>query len=265
MYVSVRQQRNNHLKVYTIYRYTFRDNFMQSTQKHIVEMLTQAIVEHRLRPGTHLVEQKVADHFGVSLALLGQALYQLEQKRLVVIDPANGAYIASPSVQDAQEVFEVRRILESEMVRLFVRQINPTHIRTLRDHLMQEQEAVSQANAAAGPPLHGDFHILVAQLLGNSVLEQLLRDLVSRCALITQMYKGAQDAQNSNHEHIQIVSAMVAKDEALAAELMEEHLFGEMSKLTLERSPASHEETMVFQSSYMATVEAHLATMHSPL
>jgi DNA-binding GntR family transcriptional regulator len=238
---------------------------MQSTPKHIVEMLTQAIVEHRLQPGTHLVEQKLADHFGVSHALLGQALYQLEQKRLVVIDPSNGAFIASPTVQEAQQVFEVRRMLESEMVRLFVRQINPAHIRALRDHLMQEKEAISHPNAAAGAPLRGDFHVLVAQLLGNSVLEQLLRDLVSRCALITLMYKGAQDAQNSNHEHIQIVSAMVAKDEAKAAELMEEHLFGEMSKLALDRSPASHEETMVFQSSYMATVEAHLATMHTPL
>ena len=39
----------------------------------IVESLTRAIVEHKLRPGTKLAEQKLADHFGVSRTLVRQA------------------------------------------------------------------------------------------------------------------------------------------------------------------------------------------------
>ena len=55
-----------------------------SSTQHIVQALTKAIVEHRLIPGVKLVEQKLADHFGVSRTLVRQALFQLENQRLIV-------------------------------------------------------------------------------------------------------------------------------------------------------------------------------------
>jgi DNA-binding GntR family transcriptional regulator len=238
---------------------------MESTTTHIVESLSKAIVEHRLQPGAKLVEQKLADHFGVSRTLVRQALYQLEQQHLVVIEPARGAFVASPSLQEAQEVFEVRRMLEAEMTRMFVRQISPPQIRALRDHLLAEKESISNHNVPGRVELLGDFHVLIARLLGNKVLEQMLRDLLSRCALITLMYQSVQGALESNREHVSIVAAMVAKDEDKAVRLMEEHLFHVVSSLTLDRKPPSGDVTEVFESSYMATVEAHLATEQAPL
>jgi DNA-binding GntR family transcriptional regulator len=238
---------------------------MESTTTHIVEALSKAIVEHRLQPGAKLVEQKLADHFGVSRTLVRQALYQLEQQRLVVIEPARGAFVASPSLQEAQEVFEVRRMLEAEMVRVFMRQVTPPQIRALRDHLLQEKEAVTAENVSSRVNLLGDFHVLIAKLIGNKVLEQMLSDLIARCALITLMYQSTQAAQLSNREHVGIVAAIVTKDEAKAVQLMEEHLFNVVSSLTLDRKPPSNNVTEVFESSYLNTVEAHLETMQSPL
>jgi DNA-binding GntR family transcriptional regulator len=238
---------------------------MESTTTHIVEALSKAIVEHRLQPGAKLVEQKLADHFGVSRTLVRQALYQLEQQRLVVIEPARGAFVASPSLQEAQDVFEVRRMLEAEMVRLFMRQITPQHIRALRDHLLQEKDAVAARNVPSRVALLGDFHVLIAKLLGNKVLEQMLSDLIARCALITLMYQSAQAAQDSNREHVSIVAAIVTKDEAKAVQLMEEHLFNVVSSLTLDRKPPSNDVGDVFEISYAATVEAHLETTQAPL
>jgi DNA-binding GntR family transcriptional regulator len=238
---------------------------MESTTTHILEALSKAIVEHRLQPGAKLVEQKLADHFGVSRTLVRQALYQLEQQHLVVIEPARGAFVASPSLKEAQEVFEVRRMLEAEMVRVFMRQITAQHIRALHDHLQQEKEAVATENVPSRVALLGDFHVLIAQLLGNKVLELMLRDLIARCALITLMYQSAQAAQDSNREHVSIVAAIIAKDEIKAVQLMEEHLFNVVSSLTLDRKPPSHDVSDVFETSYAATVEAHLETEASPL
>jgi DNA-binding GntR family transcriptional regulator len=238
---------------------------MESTTTQIVETLYNAIVEHRLQPGAKLVEQKLADHFGVSRTLVRQALYQLEQQRLVVIEPARGAFVASPSLQEAQEVFEVRRMLETEMVRVFIRQITAPQIRALRDHLLVEKEAVSAENAPSRVTLLGDFHVLIARLLGNKVLELMLRDLIARCALITLMYQSAQAAQESNHEHVGIVAAIVAKNEAKAVQLMEEHLLSVVNSLSLNRKPPSHDVAEVFESSYMNTLEAQLETTQVPL
>jgi len=90
-----------------------------STTRVIVDALTKAIVEHRLHPGTKLAEQKLADHFGVSRTLVRQALFQLAQKKLIRMEPARGAFVATPSSDEARQVFAARRMIELEMTRTF--------------------------------------------------------------------------------------------------------------------------------------------------
>jgi len=114
-----------------------------STTSFIVESLTRAIVEHRLLPGTKLAEQKLADHFGVSRTLVRQALFQLSQNRLIRLEPARGAFVATPSVDEARQVFAVRRMLEAEMVRAFIAQSTPAKIRALRQHVAAETATTS--------------------------------------------------------------------------------------------------------------------------
>lgn len=195
-----------------------------SSTRQIVEALTRAIVEHRLRPGTKLAEQKLADHFGVSRTLVRQALFQLSQNRLIRLEPARGAFVATPSADEARQVFAVRRMLEMEMTRAFARQVTPAMLRALREHIAQERAAVEQDDVPGRTELLGDFHVRMAELMGNQVLAELLRDLISRCALITLMYQSSEAAADSNDEHAAIVKALAARDEPLAVRLMEQHL-----------------------------------------
>jgi DNA-binding GntR family transcriptional regulator len=206
-----------------------------SSTHHIVESLTRAIVEHRLHPGTKLAEQKLADHFGVSRTLVRQALFQLSQNRLIKLEPARGAFVAAPSVEEARQVFAVRRMLEAEMARAFARSSTPARIRALREHVAQEKLAVQQQDVPGRTELLGDFHVRMAELMGNQVLAELLRELISRCALITLMYQSTHAAEHSNDEHADIVKALAAKDEELAVRLMNEHLLHVEENLTFER------------------------------
>lgn len=206
-----------------------------SSTAQIVESLTRAIVEHRLHPGTKLAEQKLADHFGVSRTLVRQALFQLAQNRLIRLEPARGAFVAAPSVDEARQVFAVRRMLEAEMTRAFVQQVTPGQIRALREHVAQEKQAVARQDVPGRTELLGDFHVRMAELMGNQVLAELLRELISRCALITLMYQNTDAAEHSNEEHAQIVRALAARDEALAVRLMHEHLANVEAGLTFDR------------------------------
>lgn len=208
-----------------------------SSTSHIVESLTRAIVEHRLHPGTKLAEQKLADHFGVSRTLVRQALFQLSQNRLIRMEPARGAFVATPSVEEAKHVFEVRRMLEIEMTRQFVRHVTPSKIKALQAHVAEERKAVEQQDVPGRTELLGDFHVRIAELLGNQVLADMLRDLISRCALITLMYQSSHGAEHSNDEHVAIVKALASKDEGRAVQLMEDHLRNVMSELTFDRKP----------------------------
>ncbi len=195
-----------------------------STTRHIVDTLTRAIVEHRLHPGTKLAEQKVAAHFGVSRTLVRQALFQLAQNRLVQMEPARGAFVAAPSASEARQVFAVRRMLEGAMTRAFVQQVTPAKIKALKEHVALEKQLVASEDRAGRTELLGDFHVRMAELMGNQVLAQLLGDLISRCSLITLMYQSSSAAAHSNEEHAQIVKALAARDEETAVRLMDEHL-----------------------------------------
>ncbi|MDM7948234.1 GntR family transcriptional regulator [Hydrogenophaga sp.] len=206
-----------------------------SSTNHIVESLTRAIVEHRLHPGTKLAEQKLADHFGVSRTLVRQALFQLSQNRLIKLEPARGAFVAAPSVEEAKQVFAVRRMLEAEMARAFARSSTPARIKALREHVAQEKLAVQQEDVPSRTELLGDFHVRMAELMGNQVLAELLSELISRCALITLMYQSTHAAEHSNDEHADIVKALAAKDEELAVRLMNEHLMHVEENLTFDR------------------------------
>ncbi len=214
-----------------------------STTQHIVQALTKAIVAHRLAPGVKLVEQKLADHFGVSRTLVRQALYQLENQRLIVLEPARGAFVASPSIEEAGQVFEVRRMLEAQMTRHFAAQATPAQIKTLREHVALEKAAVASGDAPGRIELLGDFHVRMAELMGNSVLAELLSDLISRCALITLMYQSEDAAQESNEEHSAIVEALARGDADKSVALMDAHLSQVLGNLQLEKhQPALNAE-----------------------
>jgi DNA-binding GntR family transcriptional regulator len=207
----------------------------------IVEALTRAIVEHRLQPGTKLAEQKLADHFGVSRTLVRQALFQLVQKHLVKMEPARGAFVASPTVEEARQVFRVRRLLEAEMVREFIRNVTPAKLKALREHMAQEKAAVDARDAAQRVELLGDFHVRMAELAGNEVLAQILRDLVSRSSLISLMYQRDGFAAHSQEEHVELVKALAARDERRAVKLMEDHLLHVEESLAFHRPAPTHD------------------------
>ncbi|MBS0506359.1 MAG: GntR family transcriptional regulator [Proteobacteria bacterium] len=218
-----------------------------STTSFIVESLTRAIVEHRLLPGTKLAEQKLADHFGVSRTLVRQALFQLSQNRLIRLEPARGAFVATPSVAEARQVFSVRRMLEAEMVRAFMAQSTPAKIRALRQHVAAEKKTMDE-DLSQRTELPGDFHVRIAELMGNEVLAQLLGELSSRCALITLMYPSTTAAEHSHDEHAEIVEALGAGDADRAVQLMRQHLDNVEAGLAFDRDVPTNDLSMALSS-----------------
>lgn len=194
-----------------------------ATQR-IVDAITTAIVERRLMPGTKLAEQKIADLFKVSRTLVRQALNQLSRDRLVTLEPARGAFVAQPSVQEARQVFEVRQMLESALVRKLCPVITPAQVAALRAHLRAERDAVARTDVPGRTRLLADFHVVLARMAGNEVLAQLLTDLLSRSSLISLMYQSSHSAEHSQAEHEAIVDALERHDTRAAVRLFGAHL-----------------------------------------
>ena len=211
------------------------NNDVHSATEQIVQAITQAIVEHRLLPGTKLVEQTIGNRFGVSRTIVRQALFRLQQAKLVTQEPARGTFVAQPSVAEAREVFAVRRMIEGQMLRDLIQQAKVADIKRLKTHIQAERQAVQRLDVAQRTALLFDFHVVLAKILGNQVLADLMAELVSRCSLITLMYQSATHAHESHAEHADIVQAIEARDADKAVGLMETHLRAVEQQLTEHR------------------------------
>ena len=209
-----------------------------STTAQIVDAVTTAIVERRLMPGTKLVEQQIADAFAVSRTVVRQALNQLSRDRLVTLEPARGAFVAMPSIDEARQVFQVRRLVEGGMVRQLAAVVTDAQLAQLRAHLREERVAVARVDVTGRTRLLADFHVVLARLLGNEVLAELIADLLSRSQLIALMYQSGHSAEHSQSEHVGIVEALERRDGLAAARLMEQHISSVERNLRLDpRTP----------------------------
>ena len=161
----------------------------QSSTQRIVDSIVEAIVERRLMPGTKLAESHIGELFDVSRTVVRQALNQLSRDRLITLEPARGAFVAQPGVEEARQVFEARQLIEAGVVRELCARITPAQVATLRAHLKDQRAAVARVDVGGRTRLLADFHVVLAQMFGNEVLAQLLADLLSRSSLISLMYQ----------------------------------------------------------------------------
>ncbi len=194
-----------------------------STQR-IVDAISDAVIERRLMPGTKLAEQQIADIFGVSRTVVRQALIQLSRHHLVTLEPARGAFVAEPGVDEARQVYEVRRLLEPALARMICASITAVQLGELRRHLAAEAAALEQRDIPGRTRLLTDFHLLLARQHGNQVLTQMIVDLTSRSALIALMYQSAHSAAESHREHVAIVDALERRDLRAVVRLSTSHL-----------------------------------------
>ncbi|MEW6373523.1 MAG: GntR family transcriptional regulator [Pseudomonadota bacterium] len=205
-----------------------------SATQRIVDAITNAIADRRLMPGTKLSEQKIGDIFKVSRTVVRQAFNQLSRDRLVVLEPARGAFVATPTAEEARDVFEVREILETAVTKQLCATITDEQIRQLREHLALERAAVTGAEVPGRTRLLADFHIVLAQMLGNGVLVQMLGELLTRSSLIALMRQSSQSAEESHDEHVAIVDAFERRDVKAAVRLVGKHLANVQHNLDLD-------------------------------
>lgn len=208
-----------------------------SSTQRIVDAIVEAIVERRLMPGTKLAEEQLGQLFDVSRTVVRQALNRLSRDRLVTLEPARGAFVAQPGIDEARQVFEARQLIEAAIVRALCARITDTQVAELRAHLRDERAAVARTDVSGRTRLLADFHVVLARLLGNEVLAELLADLLSRSSLISLMYQSSHSAAHSQQEHVAIVDAIERRDARAAARLMAQHLHSVEHTLRLDPRP----------------------------
>ncbi|WP_456825140.1 GntR family transcriptional regulator [Cellulomonas sp. P5_E12] len=186
--------------------------------------LRSAIVEAALPPGTRLPEDLLAQQYGVSRTLIRGTLARLTAAGLVETGKAKSALVADPSLTEAKETFEVRRCLEREAVRRIAAAWQPSMGETLTAHVDRELAATATPRPQVSGRLGAEFHILLAELCGNALLQRYLSEVIWRCALILAVHGRDHDQRGSVGEHQRLVELLSAGDADGAEALVVQHI-----------------------------------------
>lgn len=191
----------------------------------IYDRLLESIFEHRLPPGTKLGEDRLAAIYGVSRARIRRVLPRLAHEGVVTLEPNRGAFVARPSVAEARDVFEARRVLEPGIVERFLQQRDRKMlVSRLRHCVAAERRARAAGDTRGIVRLSGEFHMLLAEMAGNLLMARIMRELASLTCLIIALYDKPSVPSCLGEEHAEIVEALAEGDAGRATKLMIHHL-----------------------------------------
>ena len=215
----------------------------------IYAKICEAVLDQRLAPGVKLKEVALADLFGATRGTIRKVLTRLAHVKLVELRPNRGAIVASPSVEESRDLFAARRAIEGAVVDLLASRLTKDQLRELRSHVRREQDAYRSGEVRAGLKLSIGFHRLLAAMAGNTVLADILDQLVSRTPLVVLAHRSPrQPASCSDDEHALLVDALAAGDADTAVAVMKEHLHTLQGQLDLHDSAPTVELAEIFEA-----------------
>src|SRR6185369_7306889 len=147
----------------------------RAAEDRVFNAVLNAILDHRLAPGTKLVERDLSELLGVSRGAVRAALARLGHSLLVELRPNRGAVIANPSAAETRDVFEARRVIESAVLQRLAGAISAKQL---------------------------------AELAGNATLDRFMESLICRTPLLTLAHRGHSLAYCGAGEHREIVDAL---------------------------------------------------------
>jgi DNA-binding GntR family transcriptional regulator len=197
------------------------------------ERIWSAIVDHSLPPETRLVESELCEIFGVGRTRVRQVLQRLAHERVVTLMRNRGATVSKPSVREAREVFAARRLIETSIVETVIKSATRKDIKRLQEHVAREQNAWYANDRRAVLKLSGEFHLLLAEAADNSILLEVLRDLVSRSSLIIAVYQPPGGSPCPPDAHRELVATLERRERS-AIKLIIQHLDRVFAELMLE-------------------------------
>ncbi|WP_454856812.1 GntR family transcriptional regulator [Rhizobium binxianense] len=199
----------------------------ETATQQIREAIRDAIVERRLAPGTKLSESDVGNLFNVSRTLARAALQALSYEGLVNVEKNRGAFVAYPSPGEARQIFAARRLVEPGILREAIEKMTPSAIHGLRHLLLEEGRLMverGQMARRAEIKASGDFHLMLAQIAGNPIMQRFMEELIARSSLVIALYGQTAASSCGHHEHGDLIAAIERRDADEACRLMVHHI-----------------------------------------
>lgn len=197
----------------------------KSLRERISDMLREAIVTGELKPGQSLVENELAAQLGVSRAPLREALQILSSEGLVETIPYKGAIVHRLTKQDIEELYSLRCVLEQFAIQRIIALGNPEHITVLRGIFDEMLTAAQSGDVTQVTLIDRRFHDTLIELSGHRLLMETWSTVTLRVRQVMALRnRRNRDLTQIAYNHVPIIEAIAAWNEAEAKQLIEIHV-----------------------------------------
>jgi len=193
------------------------------------------IVTTAYAPGAYLNENMISTELGIGRTPVREALHRLAQDGLIDVIPRKGVIVRPFSLDEIAHVIEVRLINEPICAAMAARRVTRAQLETPKAILQAAQQAIDErSDVEVLMHLDQQFHAWITEVAANPVLAEIILNLHDRSTRHWFLsLSEANHPQRVQEEHMDILRAIGAKDEAAAAESARRHV--ESSRNTILR------------------------------
>ncbi len=197
----------------------------QSIHEQTLDVIRNAILNGEFKPGYVLTETEIASQLGVSRAPIREALRILNTEGLVETIPYHGSSVRLLSKNDIHELYSMRITLETFALKQIIAQSNPDHVAKLRDLYEQMEQAGKAKDIKAVNTIDREFHDDLIGMSNHGLLQSIWQTVAMRVRQVMALRnRRNSDLTQIARNHIPIIDAIEAGDEALAIRLLEQHI-----------------------------------------
>jgi DNA-binding GntR family transcriptional regulator len=199
--------------------------FQMNEREQIYKAIKTDITSGKIKPGERLLEAKLAAQFGVSRTPIREVIRQLESETLATVEKRKGATITKLSVEEIDEIYSLRIILEGYSASLTVKRLGKKEKVALREFKKSFNEYAKNSKYSEWLATGIRFHSFFAQNCGNLTLYKMIDDLRSRVHRYQFIVTTGMDSiMRHTKEHQEIIDAALKMDPELTRKKMERHL-----------------------------------------
>jgi DNA-binding GntR family transcriptional regulator len=189
------------------------------------ERIKHDIIVCVLEPGQNFTEEQLAEEYGVGRAAVRSAVKRLYQEQLIQMGPAKRYAIAPITLKHAQDVYQMRLLLEPAGARMAAGNLSPEQIEDLERLGTAQYEPGDRQSAEEFLRSNSEFHVRVAQASGNEIMAEMVASLLDRAERLNHISHMLGDRnEEAVHEHHELLDALIRGDCDCAEAVMREQI-----------------------------------------
>ena len=199
---------------------------IKQNSEEVVDLVFEAILKNRLKPGVKLSEISFQEEFGYSRSVVRQGFDKLVDSGLLIYKKNQGVSVAYPTEDETKKIYEARMAIEGSVINILVEkhQQNELDFSVIDSLILKEKghHEAKEFDELIGISCH--FHMSLAELCGNKFIVNSLKPLIPLSTLAATVYSDPNSSFCSFAEHYELIDAVKSNDLKKASKSMNRHL-----------------------------------------